>query len=119
MARLPRLVVPGYPHHVTQRGNRRMKTFFSSADYRAYLDLIGEVKQEIGVVRVKPLLDRVDDWVSYLSTSTDVAGAELLEIRKHSRTGRPVGCESFIAILESLTKRRLKKRNPGPKPLIK
>jgi hypothetical protein len=28
MARLPRLVLPGVPHHVTQRGNRREKTFF-------------------------------------------------------------------------------------------
>ena len=49
MARMPRLVVPGYPHHVTQRGNRRMKTFFSTADYQAYLDLMSEVKDEIGV----------------------------------------------------------------------
>ncbi|HKK06668.1 MAG TPA: transposase, partial [Gammaproteobacteria bacterium] len=23
MARMARVVVPGYPHHVTQRGNRR------------------------------------------------------------------------------------------------
>ena len=37
MARMPRLVVPGYPHHVTQRGNRRMKTFFNDGDYNAYL----------------------------------------------------------------------------------
>ena len=49
MARMPRLVVPGYPHHITQRGNRRMKTFFSQADYRAYLVLICEVKDEICV----------------------------------------------------------------------
>ena len=222
MARMPRLVVPGYPHHVTQRGNRRMKTFFSAADYQVYLDLICEVKEEIGVdiwayclmpnhthlvvvpqepdglsrlfryvhrhytrrinfrekwkghlwqerfhsfvmdenyllatvryvelnpvraalcirpeewewssarahllrkddgvVRVQPLLDRVDDWIRYLSTSTEITGAELLEIRKHSRTGRPVGCESFIETMELLTKRRLKKRKPGPKPVIK
>ena len=49
MARMPRLVVPGYPHHVTQRGNRRMKTFFSSDDYRAYLALLAEAKSEAGV----------------------------------------------------------------------
>jgi len=36
---MPGLVVPGYPHHVTQRGNRRMKIFFSVEDYQAYLDL--------------------------------------------------------------------------------
>lgn len=27
MARMPRFVVPGYPHHVTQRGNHRQRTF--------------------------------------------------------------------------------------------
>lgn len=36
------MVVPGYPHHVTQRGNRRMKTFFSREDYATYLDLLCE-----------------------------------------------------------------------------
>ncbi len=36
MARLARVVVPGVPHHVTQRGNRRLDTFFGDADYRAY-----------------------------------------------------------------------------------
>ncbi|MCB9949242.1 MAG: transposase [Rhodospirillaceae bacterium] len=42
MARLARLVVPGQPHHVIQRGVRRMTTFFSDDDYRAYLDLVAE-----------------------------------------------------------------------------
>lgn len=28
MARIARVIVPGYPHHITQRGNRRQKTFF-------------------------------------------------------------------------------------------
>lgn len=49
MARMPRLVVPGYPHHVTQRGNRRMKTFFSDLDYQYYLDLLSDAKEEAGV----------------------------------------------------------------------
>jgi putative transposase len=40
MARLARLVVPGLPHHVTQRGNRRHKTFFEEGDYALYLDLL-------------------------------------------------------------------------------
>ncbi len=42
MARLPRLVVPGIPHHVTQRGNRRMPVFFNDGDYRAYKALLAE-----------------------------------------------------------------------------
>ena len=49
MARMPRLVVPGYPHHVTQRGNRRMKTFFCHQDYHYYLELLAEYKHEAEV----------------------------------------------------------------------
>jgi REP-associated tyrosine transposase len=42
MPRIARVVGPGLPHHVTQRGNRRQTTFFTEDDYRAYLDLLGE-----------------------------------------------------------------------------
>ena len=40
MARLPRVVVPGLPHHVTQRGNRRQRTFFGDEDYAEYRRLL-------------------------------------------------------------------------------
>ena len=42
MARIGRFVVPGLPHHVTQRGNRRERVFFSDADYELYRDLLHE-----------------------------------------------------------------------------
>jgi putative transposase len=42
MPRIARVVVPGYPHHVTQRGNRRLRTFFCEEDYQAYIDLMRE-----------------------------------------------------------------------------
>jgi len=42
MARLARIVAPGVPHHVTQRGNGRARTFFGEADYRLYRDLLAE-----------------------------------------------------------------------------
>ena len=42
MARLARIVVPGVPHHITQRGNRRLDTFFGDGDYRAYMALLAE-----------------------------------------------------------------------------
>jgi len=38
MARLARVVVPGHPHHVTQRGNGRALTFFDDSDYALYRD---------------------------------------------------------------------------------
>ena len=37
MPRHARTVVPGFPHHITQRGNRRDLVFFSNDDRRAYL----------------------------------------------------------------------------------
>ena len=46
MARLPRLVIPGHPHHVTQRGNRRAKTFFEDSDYLLYRDLLTEAARK-------------------------------------------------------------------------
>lgn len=42
MARLPRLTVPGYPHHVIQRGNNRQPIFSSSADYEFLLALLAD-----------------------------------------------------------------------------
>jgi len=42
MARMARVVVPGFPHHVTQRGNRRQRTFFSEDDYATYIQLLSK-----------------------------------------------------------------------------
>ncbi len=45
MPRFRRLVVPGHPHHVTQRGVRRQTTFFDGHDYRLYRSLATELLQ--------------------------------------------------------------------------
>lgn len=42
MARLSRIVLPGIPHHVTQRGNGRQAVFFEDGDYELYRDLLGQ-----------------------------------------------------------------------------
>ena len=42
MARIARIVVPGYPHHITQRGNRRQQTFFNDEDYEEYISLMAD-----------------------------------------------------------------------------
>ena len=49
MARLPRIVLPGIPHHVMQRGNRREKVFFEEGDYQLYLDLLSDAAARSGV----------------------------------------------------------------------
>ena len=49
MARLARVVAPGVPHHVTQRGNRRQQVFFSDDDYEVYKALLAEGCRAAGV----------------------------------------------------------------------
>lgn len=49
MARLPRIVVPHYPHHIVQRGNRRLDVFFTDEDRQTYLDHIGKACNRYGV----------------------------------------------------------------------
>lgn len=49
MARMARVVVPGIPHHVVQRGNRRQPVFFKDQDYRFYLHLLKKETQNANV----------------------------------------------------------------------
>jgi putative transposase len=49
MARLARFVIPGIPHHVTQRGNGRQQTFFCDDDYHFYRNLLKKYCVEHGV----------------------------------------------------------------------
>jgi putative transposase len=49
MARLSRITVPGLPHHVTQRGNRREAVFLEDGDYALYRDLLAERCRANGV----------------------------------------------------------------------
>jgi putative transposase len=49
MARLARVVIPGLPHHVTQRGNGGARTFFSDSDFARYRDLLAASCREAEV----------------------------------------------------------------------
>ena len=49
MARIARFAVPGLPHHVTQRGNRREPVFFGDDDYELYRDLLASQCRRQGV----------------------------------------------------------------------
>ena len=66
-----------------------------------------------GLVKVGPLLERVDDWKEFVRRPEDDATRETL--RQHERTGRPVGSEKFIARLERIAGRLLRRQKPGPK----
>ena len=45
MPRVARIVFPGIPHHITQRGNRRADVFFDTEDRVKYLELLKEYCQ--------------------------------------------------------------------------
>ena len=49
MPRVHRIVVPGVPHHITQRGNYGQLVFFRDEDRRFYLSLLAEFLPHYGV----------------------------------------------------------------------
>lgn len=49
MARLPRLTLPGHPHHIIQRGNNRQPICLTDADYQLLLDLLGAGAKKFNV----------------------------------------------------------------------
>jgi putative transposase len=49
MARLPRLTVPGYPHHIIQRGNNRQAIFAGNSDYETLLAMFEEHARKLRV----------------------------------------------------------------------
>lgn len=71
-----------------------------------------------GVRRDDPLVERlgplaeISEWESFLRIDDD----DHASVRKHTRTGRPFGDESFIARVEDLLGRSLCKQKPGRKP---
>ena len=49
MARLPRLTIPGYPHHLIQRGNNRQAIVATTGDYEMLLSLLHDNAVQFGV----------------------------------------------------------------------
>ncbi len=216
MARIARVIAPGYPHHITQRGNRRQQTFFCAEDYTTYIRLMAEwcqackvevwayclmpnhvhmvavpesengLRRAIGeahrrytrqvnfregwrghlwqgrfssfplderyllaavryielnpvrarlvkdpwaypwssaqahltgrddtLVTVTPLLALVPEWREFLLSGIPEKEAD--ELRQHERTGRPLGGERFINLLEEALGRSLRRQKPGRK----
>ncbi|MBI9093025.1 MAG: hypothetical protein JEZ12_27745 [Desulfobacterium sp.] len=66
------------------------------------------------LVKTKPLLEIVNKpWDDFLAS--DVRKSQIELFRKHERTGRPLGDDSFVAKMELLLDRKLKPQKPGPK----
>jgi putative transposase len=67
------------------------------------------------LVKVAPLLEQsVFSWRDYLLRP--VAKAEVEVLRRHERTGRPLGSQEFVADLEQQLGRRLQPQKAGRKP---
>jgi putative transposase len=66
------------------------------------------------LVKTKPLQEIVNKpWEKFLAI--DVQEQEIALLKKHERTGRPLGTDSFIEKIELLLDRKLKPKKPGPK----
>jgi putative transposase len=63
------------------------------------------------LVKVAPLLAMVPDWQGLLDSA--LPEDQLKEFRRHGRTGRPLGNESFVERLEALVGRVLKLQKGG------
>ena len=63
------------------------------------------------LVKVGPLLAMIGDWQGLLHSA--LGEEELKQLRRHGRTGRPLGDEGFLERLEALVGRVLKPRKGG------
>ncbi len=88
MPRLARVVIAGIPHHVTQRGNRRQRTFFRDEDYLAHRELMGEWCRARGVeVWAYSLMP---NHVHLIAVPTDSAALRLAIGEAHRRYTRRI-----------------------------
>jgi putative transposase len=65
------------------------------------------------LVKVSPLLEMAGEWKLFLSSEGEEE--KMSDIRRHERTGRPLGSNGFVEKLESILERTLKRQKPGPK----
>ncbi len=67
--------------------------------------------EDDGITALKPLLTRVENWQTFLKGGVDEATLEAL--RRHGRSGHPLGSDAFFKKLERLLERDVKPRRPG------
>ena len=66
------------------------------------------------LVKTKPLSKLVNkSWRKFLTQ--ELPETEIALLRKHERTGRPLGADRFIKKLEHILNRSLRPKKPGPK----
>ena len=65
------------------------------------------------LVKVAPLLQLIPDWRAFLEGG--MKENEIKVLRRHERTGRPLGSDTFLRQVEGLVGRVLHRLKPGPK----
>jgi putative transposase len=83
MPRIARIVVPGLPHHVTQRGNHRAQIFFAPSDYALYRDLLATETRKAKVAVWAWCL--MPNHVHLILTPADETGLAQALARTHRR----------------------------------
>ena len=86
MARLARIVAPGYPHHVTQRGVRSLPIFGNDADRRMYLEFMARERKRFGVKILAWCL--MTNHVHLIAVPEDVKGLARAIGEAHKRYSR-------------------------------
>lgn len=76
MARLPRLTLAGYPHHIIQRGNNRQLIFADKQDFEAMLELLAVHAQKLAVAIHAYVL--MDNHFHLLATPATAEGLSLM-----------------------------------------
>jgi len=70
-------------------------------------------RENIPYINDAVLQGMIDDWGTYLTEGVKKEDVEIL--KRHERTGRPLGDKPFIEKLENKLGISLKKKKPGPK----
>jgi putative transposase len=69
------------------------------------------------LVRVAPLLAMIADWRAFLDSAR--SEEELLNLRAHGRTGRPLGSATFLDRVETMVGRVLRPQKGGRPPKLR
>jgi hypothetical protein len=80
MPRITKLVAIGYPHHITQRGNRHQTTFFNTESDQTYLEFIAIKKAGCDIedlVSNRPMLEKFPNWARFIETREALSGSAL------------------------------------------
>ncbi len=88
MARLARIVIPHVPHHITQRGNRRLPVFFSDADRQSYLALLAVAARKAGTTCLAWCL--MDNHVHLILVPENADGLRAMLGEAHRRYTREI-----------------------------